>query len=105
VPRARGRWERAKLGEFASPDKSYSCVRFTELLKARPAYTSLVRGGIPSGLATDDGVALHFVDGALHRVLSSRPAARAYRVELRGDDVVDEPIEPEFLVPAGRSFG
>jgi hypothetical protein len=54
---------------------------------------------MPSGLAADDGVALHFVDGALHRVVSSRPSARAYRVELRGDDIAETPIDPELLVP------
>jgi peptidase E len=75
------------------------CPHFDGEAARRPAYSRLVRGGMPSGLAADDGVALHFVDGALHRVVSSRPSARAYRVELRGHDVVETPIEPELLVP------
>jgi hypothetical protein len=33
------------------------------------------------GYGVEDGAALHFVGGELARVVSSRPAARAYRVE------------------------
>jgi hypothetical protein len=52
---------------------------------------------MPSGLAGDDGAALHFVDGVLHRVVASRPNARAYRVELRGEDVVETAIDADYL--------
>jgi len=44
--------------------------------------------------AAEDGVALHFRDGELTRVVSSRPHARAYRIE-PGDRA--EPVEPEYL--------
>src|SRR5262249_56893374 len=47
----------------------------------RPTYQRLMRDGMPPGFAADVGAALHFVDGALREVVSSRPAARAYRVE------------------------
>jgi peptidase E len=63
----------------------------------RPAYHRLIRAGMPSGLAGDDGAALHFVDGVLHRVVASRPNARAYRVELRGEDVVETAIDADYL--------
>jgi dipeptidase E len=74
------------------------CPHFDGEPARRPAYLRLVRGGMPAGLAADDGVALHFVDGVLHRVVSSRSSARAYRLERRGEDVVETAIEPELLL-------
>ena len=65
----------------------------------RPAYHRLVREGMPAGIAADDGVALHYVDGQLHRVVSSRPVARVYRVEMDSDRVKEIPIRPETLGP------
>jgi dipeptidase E len=41
----------------------------------------LVADGLASGLAADIGAALHFIDGALSEVVTSRPSARAYKVE------------------------
>jgi peptidase E len=48
----------------------------------RPAYRAAVgSGALPGGYAADDGAALHFRAGRLWRVVTSRPTARAYRVE------------------------
>jgi peptidase E len=48
----------------------------------RPLYQRLVaERRLPAGYAADDGAALVFRDGELHAVVSSRPGARAYRVE------------------------
>jgi peptidase E len=55
----------------------------------RPTYTRLVAGGFPSGLAADDGAALHFVGRELREVVASRPGARAYRVEPAGETPID----------------
>jgi dipeptidase E len=63
----------------------------------RPAYHLAVGGGMPAGFAADDGAALHFVGDSLARVVSSRPEARAYRVEAVGDEVVELPLPVEFL--------
>ena len=38
-----------------------------------------------------------FVDDRLHRIISSRPAARAYRVILEGDSVVETELTPDYL--------
>jgi len=62
-----------------------------------PAYHRLLREGMPGGIAADDGVALHFVGTRLVRVVTGRPNARACRVELRGDRVVETPLEAERL--------
>jgi peptidase E len=48
-------------------------------------------------LAAEDGVALHFVDGAMVRAVTSRPNARAYRIEPADGGVRVETIEPEYL--------
>jgi dipeptidase E len=65
----------------------------------RPVFLDAVaRGAMPAGYGADDGVGLLFEDRALVRIVSSRPAARAYRVEPRADASVDEiVIEPELL--------
>ena len=54
---------------------------------------------MPAGVAADDGVALHFTDGRLHRIVSSREQARAYRVELHDAVVRELPLDPEYLTP------
>jgi peptidase E len=49
-------------------------------------------------LAAEDGVALHFRDGDLLRAVTSRPNARAYRLEPAGAlGVRAETIEPTYL--------
>jgi hypothetical protein len=52
---------------------------------------------MPAGYAADDGAALHFAGEELVEAVSSRPNARAYRVELRGAEVVEEPLTTRFL--------
>jgi dipeptidase E len=74
-----------------------NCPHYDGEAARRPAYHRLIRAGMPAGVAADDGVALHFVDGGLHRVVSSRPTAKAYRVELDSGDVRETPIEPDYL--------
>jgi dipeptidase E len=59
----------------------------------RPAYQRFVADGGAAGYGVDDGCALHFVDGALREVVSSRLAAAAYRVEA-GSEV---PLPSRFL--------
>jgi len=61
---------------------------------------AIARGAIPDGYAADDGVGLVFEDEQLVRVVSSRPAARAYRVQRSGQGAVRTVIEPELLTSA-----
>jgi len=74
-----------------------NCPHYDGEAKRRPAYHKLVNSGMPAGYAADDGVGLHFINGSLRHVVSSRPEARGYRVELRGDTAVDIPLETQFL--------
>jgi peptidase E len=64
----------------------------------RPAYhRQVASGALADGYAADDGVALHYAGRELLRVISSRPDARAYRVERRGDAAVETVIVPDYL--------
>lgn len=75
-----------------------ACPHFDSEVERRPAYTRLVaEGTLPSGYAADDGVALHFVGTELAEAVSSRPGARAWRVEEGPGGAVVGPIEPRAL--------
>lgn len=66
----------------------------------RVAYHRYVlRGLMPAGIGAEDGVALHYVDGALSRVVSSRPEAFAYRVEARRNTLIERELAAEYLDP------
>ncbi len=58
------------------------CPHYDGEARRRPDLFRLMHTGeICGGLAADDGAAAHFVDGRFHLAVSSRPAARVYRVE------------------------
>ena len=61
-------------------------------------YHALVsNGGIAPGLALDDGVAAHFIGEDLHKTVSSREEARAYRVTRVDGSVNEATIDVEHL--------
>jgi dipeptidase E len=75
-----------------------ACPHYDGEAARRPVYQRLVaRGELPDGYAADDGVALHFVGTDLVRVVSSRPDARAYRVERDGAAARETVIVPDYL--------
>jgi peptidase E len=63
----------------------------------RDVYHRRIQEGMPAGYASDDGAALHFVDDRLHAVVTSRPGARAHRVELVAGAVHETPLEGAYL--------
>jgi hypothetical protein len=63
----------------------------------RAEYHRLVADGMRGGFAAEDGVGLHFRGVRLERVVSSRPGARAYRVEPAGANVREAPLEAVYL--------
>ena len=68
----------------------------------RPAFQKLVATGqLPRGYGVDDGAALHFVDGQLARVVSSRPDARAYELKAASGHVRETELVPDYLGGAG----
>ncbi|HEU0114125.1 MAG TPA: peptidase E [Thermomicrobiales bacterium] len=75
-----------------------ACPHYDGEAARRPVYQRLVASGeLPAGYAADDGVALHYVGERLVRVVSSRPDARAYRVERDGAAAREEIIVPDYL--------
>jgi peptidase E len=64
----------------------------------RDAYGEAMSRGLPPGLAAEDGVALHFVDGELHDVVASRPERGAYRVTSVDGRLHEEEIPARLLV-------
>jgi dipeptidase E len=68
-----------------------------------PVWLSGVREGtLPGGWALDDGVALLFRGTRLDRVVSSRPGARAQRVDAVAGELVYKRLEPELLGDGSR---
>jgi dipeptidase E len=64
----------------------------------RPVFQEAVlRGELPPGYAADDGVGLLFRGTRLERAVSSRPGARAHRVEAVGGEVAETPLRPVYL--------
>jgi peptidase E len=74
-----------------------ACPHYDSEKERRPALHAALKNGLPSAYAADDGAALHFVGRDLVDVVSSRKAARAYRVELRDGQIVEQPLEVRFL--------
>jgi peptidase E len=74
-----------------------NCPHYDSEAKRRPAYHRLVASGMPGGYAADDGVALHFINGCLRHVVSSRPEAKGYKVELNGRTVTETALATQFL--------
>lgn len=64
----------------------------------RPSYHTLVGSGeLMAGYAFDDSAAGHFVDGKLVEVVSSRPNAKGYHVEMRDSQAVETVLDTRYL--------
>jgi peptidase E len=73
------------------------CPHWNDEEQRRPRYHELVAQGMAPGYAADAGVGLHFADGELREVVACEEGSKAYRVELRGGEVVETPIEARIL--------
>jgi len=70
------------------------CPHYVSEPERRPRYLELVGGGgLPAGIACEDGTAAHFTDGQLVAAVTAVPAARAYRVVREGAGAVEIPLE------------
>lgn len=75
-----------------------ACPHYDGEAARRPAYRRMVADGtVAAGVAADDGAALHFVDEVLAEVVTSRPAATAYRLERSGAQAVETPLPARRL--------
>lgn len=61
--------------------KGSNCPHYDGEADRRPTYRKLVDDAIlQPGIAADDGAAIHYIDGEIKRIVSSRPDAKAYFV-------------------------
>jgi len=73
------------------------CPHYDGEKERRPVLLRLIKRGFPPTLALDDGAAAHFVGRRLEEVVSSRPRARAMRVELIKGAVVERALSVRYL--------
>ncbi|WP_409369149.1 Type 1 glutamine amidotransferase-like domain-containing protein [Lysinibacillus sp. 38-6] len=77
--------------------KGSNCPHYDGESERRPAYQQLVATNrITPGIATDDGVALHFIDEELSQIVSSRPNAKAYKVN-DDQNITEIELETKYL--------
>jgi peptidase E len=73
-------------------------VHYDSEERRRPLFQKLIADGtLPEGYATDDGVALHYVDEALHKVIAETSGKYAYHLARTTTGVEETRIEPEVL--------
>ena len=76
--------------------KGSNCPHYDGEPQRRPAYHRLISAGLISdGFAADDGVGLHFIGEQLKHIVSSRPSAKAYRLD--GEPFKETVLEPRYL--------
>ncbi|MCK1995185.1 peptidase E [Peribacillus muralis] len=77
--------------------KGSNCPHYDGEIERRPAYHKLVESKkIQSGIATDDGVAIHYKEQEISKIVSSRPNAKAFRVSFERKFKETE-LQTEFL--------
>ena len=75
-----------------------NCPHYDSERDRRPMFRKLVASGrMPDGVAADDGVALHYIDGKLAKVVSSRPRAKGYHVTRSGKRAVERRLPTRYL--------
>lgn len=71
-----------------------NCPHYDGELERRPAYHKLLlENKISAGIAIDDHVAVHFVNGKIQEIVKTNPKANAYRVSIQGNTITEEKIE------------
>lgn len=87
----------AVLGDGLGFIDASACPHYDGEKDRRPAYRKAVKEGLPDGYAADDGAALHFRGTQLNEVVTSRPGASAYRVELVKGRVRETRLKARYL--------
>lgn len=74
-----------------------NCPHYDGEINRRPAYQHLVKANkLSSGFAADDGVAVHFIDQEIFKIVSSKQNGKAYKVSL-DKDIKEEELVVEYL--------
>ncbi|OPA73791.1 peptidase E [Paenibacillus selenitireducens] len=78
--------------------KGSSCPHYDEEVDRRSSYHRLLQEQkIGNGIAMDDGVAVHYQEDQIFKVISSRALAKAYQVSYVNQQVTETEITPIFL--------
>jgi dipeptidase E len=79
-----------------------NCPHYDGESDRRPSYHSLIRQNeILSGIATEDGVAAHFINENLFQFVSSHPDKQAYSVQMIDGEVRETLHRPKYLGDLG----
>jgi dipeptidase E len=77
--------------------KGSNCPHYDGEIERRPAYHKLIESKkIQSGIATDDGVAIHYKEQGISKIVSSRPNAKAYSISFE-KKVIETELQTKFL--------
>jgi peptidase E len=76
-----------------------NAVHYDDEPDRRPQFHAALLAGMRGGYAASDGAALHFEGTELARVVTSRPGARAFRVDAVGGEVVERELGTTCLAP------
>lgn len=77
--------------------KGSNCPHYDGEIDRRPTYHKLIESiEIQAGVAVDDGVAIHYKEQGISKIVSSRPNAKAYSVSFE-TEVVEATLQTEFL--------
>ena len=75
-----------------------SCPHYNGEGRRRPAYKKLIlNGSAKSGYAIDDGVGLHFINGKLHKAISSRKTAKAFYVQNKNGVFQEDKLDVQYI--------
>ena len=75
-----------------------NCPHYDGEPERQPRYRQLIgRGKMKSGIAADDGIALHYVGRKLMHVVSSRPDASAYSLRRIASGLIEKRLETRYL--------
>jgi dipeptidase E len=77
--------------------KGSNCPHYDGEADRRPAYHNLIGDKkIQAGIAADDGVAIHYIEQEINKIVSSRPTSKAYRVSYV-HEVIETELHTEYL--------
>ena len=70
--------------------KGSCCPHYDSEKERRPAFQNyLKQGRIMPGIALEDDVAAHFINGSLHKVISTRLSGKGYAVSAENEEVLE----------------
>lgn len=75
-----------------------ACPHYDAEPERRPTYIRMIEDGIAMpGLALQNAVAAHFVDGELHEVVSAKRGSQGFYVSVQDGAVTESPLQTRFL--------